>query len=675
MVTKAGVPANKLIIGMALYGRSFRMTEEGCSGPDCKYVGPDSAAAPGRCTETQGYLSNYEIREIIARGGDIQQIADDDGDILVYNGLEWVSWLTKSSYDSRVSWVTGLNFGGTSDWAIDLDGAYDVGDGPGSPGGPGTGLVYISPDIYDEDDPVVSCNVFPCTFIFPPWVLPSATTISPEPTTITFQENWSTTMTLDEEVITTTAGSVTSTVITPSPVTVTTIDVWNIVWNEDDDDIIYLTSSITLPPITLTKTYTSTAPPDSTTSSDSSTTSDTHIWRPPITWTYSPGPIPAIPVPTGPGPNPPPGPPPLPPPPGFPASVSATVGDPDPTCKPGQKCGGPCRSNCDSSDSGCFGICGCIGICPPGGNCVGPGCSGGGGGGGGGGDGGPDDDGPTTCQSRTTASFCQEECTVVNLPATTTTYCSEDCTQTITACEVTGSTTTTTTTISCPAAAETVNWSPDDQVPLLGDGGYGGEVADSGDYSYSMPSPTKTTATTTTTTSSSKPTDPPFPTFLPPDGTPYCFRSHNENNRYQPFTDDAGNDVINRLCDVADSLSPDNTFGHAFQGAGGLIASVTWAKNQDGCQPKADNPLGDYCRDTFRWMISECDDFDRDASYGGAFVDNADYGCVEWYLGIDSENLQKRDVAAGQLKSEDMLLDMVGSLEPELPRLSRVGGE
>lgn len=102
MITHAGVQAGKVVVGMALYGRSFKMTTPGCYGQDCTYVGKASGATPGRCTGTAGYISNFEIRDLIETFDNVQQYSSDEGGILVYNSVQWVSWMTKASYDKNV---------------------------------------------------------------------------------------------------------------------------------------------------------------------------------------------------------------------------------------------------------------------------------------------------------------------------------------------------------------------------------------------------------------------------------------------------------------------------------------------------------------------------------------------------------------------------------------------
>jgi GH18 family chitinase len=52
MITKAGVPSNKIFVGESSYGRSFKLAVPGCDGPMCTYTGDrlHSNAAKGKCT-------------------------------------------------------------------------------------------------------------------------------------------------------------------------------------------------------------------------------------------------------------------------------------------------------------------------------------------------------------------------------------------------------------------------------------------------------------------------------------------------------------------------------------------------------------------------------------------------------------------------------------------------
>lgn len=92
MVTKAGVPAHKILMGVATYGRSFKMTQPGCWGEMCTFIGGESPAKKGRCTDTGGYLSNAEIFEIAASESRVT--------------LKWTDTKTRANYlvyDSKSS--------------------------------------------------------------------------------------------------------------------------------------------------------------------------------------------------------------------------------------------------------------------------------------------------------------------------------------------------------------------------------------------------------------------------------------------------------------------------------------------------------------------------------------------------------------------------------------------
>jgi chitinase len=87
MITKAGVPNHKIIVGISSYGRSFQMTDTSCSGPMCTYTGPESGAEHGKCTETGGYIANGEIDAIMAAGRAKKQWTDDtQSDYVIFGG-------------------------------------------------------------------------------------------------------------------------------------------------------------------------------------------------------------------------------------------------------------------------------------------------------------------------------------------------------------------------------------------------------------------------------------------------------------------------------------------------------------------------------------------------------------------------------------------------------------
>ena len=122
MITKAGVPANKLHVGISSYGRSFKMKDPECYDPKCTFTGPESGAQPGMCTRQAGYISNAELGLLSAQKPTPRRWKDNksDSDMMVYGEGNWVAFMDELTRKDRMSYYSGLNFGGITDWALDL---------------------------------------------------------------------------------------------------------------------------------------------------------------------------------------------------------------------------------------------------------------------------------------------------------------------------------------------------------------------------------------------------------------------------------------------------------------------------------------------------------------------------------------------------------------------------
>ena len=76
------------------------MSQSGCTGPDCTFLGDrlNSPAEKGRCTQTSGYISNAEIKEIILSKENVQSFHDgaSNSDIVVYDGMSF--WDRQQGY-------------------------------------------------------------------------------------------------------------------------------------------------------------------------------------------------------------------------------------------------------------------------------------------------------------------------------------------------------------------------------------------------------------------------------------------------------------------------------------------------------------------------------------------------------------------------------------------------
>jgi GH18 family chitinase len=134
MITKAGVPGNKVVVGITSYGRSYSMADEGCWGPNCFYTGGrgSSDATKGKCTDTAGYIADAEILDIIKdrkRSGRVIKDFVDSGshsNILIYDNNQWISYMSSDTKKQRAALYSAWGMAGTTDWATDLQKYHDV---------------------------------------------------------------------------------------------------------------------------------------------------------------------------------------------------------------------------------------------------------------------------------------------------------------------------------------------------------------------------------------------------------------------------------------------------------------------------------------------------------------------------------------------------------------------
>lgn len=121
MITKGGIPASKIVVGVGSYGRSFCIAEKGCTGSLYRYIGVESGAKPGQCTQTAGYISNAEIQEILKKSKGARTFKDESGSkILIYDDLERVAYMGEENKTSCSNRWKSFNFLDLTDQAVDL---------------------------------------------------------------------------------------------------------------------------------------------------------------------------------------------------------------------------------------------------------------------------------------------------------------------------------------------------------------------------------------------------------------------------------------------------------------------------------------------------------------------------------------------------------------------------
>ncbi|CAI7650985.1 unnamed protein product [Penicillium discolor] len=127
LITKAGVDSGKVVVGVSSYGRSFKMADADCDGPQCKFTGGrlNSNADKAECTDTAGYISNAEINQLLTHNSSRvnKHYVDthSNSNIMVYDDTNWVAYMSPEIRAQRAKMYESLGMGGTVNWATDLE--------------------------------------------------------------------------------------------------------------------------------------------------------------------------------------------------------------------------------------------------------------------------------------------------------------------------------------------------------------------------------------------------------------------------------------------------------------------------------------------------------------------------------------------------------------------------
>ncbi|XP_043661694.1 probable chitinase 10 [Drosophila teissieri] len=114
-----GIPREKLIMGMPMYGQTFTLADQNRRSLNDKTVGPGKA---GTFTRANGFLAYYEICEKVGNG-DWEVVRDKEGIFgsYAYSGNQWISYDDVTTIRRKAQFIKSMQLGGGMVWDLDLD--------------------------------------------------------------------------------------------------------------------------------------------------------------------------------------------------------------------------------------------------------------------------------------------------------------------------------------------------------------------------------------------------------------------------------------------------------------------------------------------------------------------------------------------------------------------------
>ncbi|XP_068450928.1 acidic mammalian chitinase-like [Clinocottus analis] len=111
-----GAPAEKLLVGFATYGHTFRL-----AGANTAVGAPASGpGAAGPFTRQAGFWAYYEICTFLKQGATQAWDATQEVPYAYHQGT-WVGYDNVKSFQAKIQWLKQSGFGGAMVWSLDLD--------------------------------------------------------------------------------------------------------------------------------------------------------------------------------------------------------------------------------------------------------------------------------------------------------------------------------------------------------------------------------------------------------------------------------------------------------------------------------------------------------------------------------------------------------------------------
>jgi len=122
-----GLPADKLVMGMATYGRGFTLVDNSQTGMGAPATGP---GVRGSYTRERGFLSYYEICRKLSNGWTAEYHREHKV-MYAYGGNQWVAYDDTNTIGIKAQYIKDKGLAGGMIWALDLDDFKNIACGQG----------------------------------------------------------------------------------------------------------------------------------------------------------------------------------------------------------------------------------------------------------------------------------------------------------------------------------------------------------------------------------------------------------------------------------------------------------------------------------------------------------------------------------------------------------------